>query len=419
MTTTSTSTTMTDEEGAITAVLATPAAPTRGPASKILPTAPSNNIVDHSKTLPLNHVTTTATPVNKKNQSHHEDRRSGALFAERFGHTLHFENICLQTKTKKNATAKHPPKTILQNLSGHVPPRQITAIMGPSGAGKTSLLKILTGRASRSKLDLTGSVYLDGRQVDPASIAVRRTIAYVEQEVSIPTTSTPREAILFSAKLRLDRRTTKQQLETVTNEILTELGLLGCADTLVGGGLLMKGGLSGGEKKRCQCGIELVTSPGIIILDEPTSGLDSFSAEQLVDVLQRIANVGASVMITIHQPPPTVVRKIDHLILLMNGRLMYDGSMGIPLEDYFVDKGYPKPDDYNVADWILNVAQSVSEKVTCSGQAFLTMMRASTITTLHCMPPHVKKKHTTTNAKRKSSSRSDGRRRLLCCLIVK
>ena len=140
----------------------------------------------------------------------------------------------------------------------------------------------------------------------------------------------------------------------------------------------MRGGLSGGEKKRTQCGVELVTKPDIIVLDEPvsalqawkesrcwyrvtnvsfpylqTSGLDSFSAEQLMDVLKRIALVGAGVLVTIHQPPPTVVRKIDHLILLLDGRLMYDGSVGLMLTDYFEEKGFPKPADYNIADWIM------------------------------------------------------------------
>eukprot|EP00529_Nitzschia_sp_RCC80_P015269 CAMPEP_0113480152 /NCGR_PEP_ID=MMETSP0014_2-20120614/21717_1 /TAXON_ID=2857 /ORGANISM="Nitzschia sp." /LENGTH=710 /DNA_ID=CAMNT_0000373551 /DNA_START=89 /DNA_END=2217 /DNA_ORIENTATION=+ /assembly_acc=CAM_ASM_000159 len=296
-------------------------------------------------------------------QQHRRRSRRSTLFAVREGHTLKFTGLTLKTRVrkKKNKEENAPePKIIVNNLSGHVPPKKVTAIMGPSGAGKTSLLKILTGRVSKSKMDLSGQVFLDGFEVDPSSIVVRREIAYVEQEVSLLPTTTTREAIMFSARLRLGRHKSHQELQDVTNEILQELGLNGCADTMVGGGLI-KGGLSGGEKKRCQCGVELVTSPGIIILDEPTSGLDSFSAEQLVDVLRRIANAGASVLITIHQPPPTIVRKIDHLVLLENGKMMYDGDMGEPLDVYFEEKGYGKPADYNVADWILNVAQTISD----------------------------------------------------------
>jgi ABC-type multidrug transport system ATPase subunit len=193
------------------------------------------------------------------------DRRSSALFAERNGHALKFENICLSTKTTK----KKPPKEILKSISGHVPPRKVTAIMGPSGSGKTSLLRVLTGRAGQKQFDLSGTVKLDGRAVDPSNITVRREIAYVEQDVSIPVTATPREAIRFSARLRLDRSVTSQEIESLVDEILEELGLEGCADTIIGGGALMRGGLSGGEKKRTQCGVELVTKPDIIVLDEP------------------------------------------------------------------------------------------------------------------------------------------------------
>mmetsp|Transcript_59856 Transcript_59856/g.147032 ORF Transcript_59856/g.147032 Transcript_59856/m.147032 type:complete len:617 (-) Transcript_59856:5423-7273(-) len=302
----------------------------------------------------------------EEGQQHRRRSRRSTLFAVREGHTLKFTGLTLKTKARRKKKTNNKeqnapgPKIIVNNLSGHVPPKKVTAIMGPSGAGKTSLLKILTGRVSKSKMDLSGQVFLDGFEVDPSSIVVRREIAYVEQEVSLLPTTTTREAIMFSARLRLGRHKSHQELQDVTNEILQELGLNGCADTMVGGGLI-KGGLSGGEKKRCQCGVELVTSPGIIILDEPTSGLDSFSAEQLVDVLRRIANAGASVLITIHQPPPTIVRKIDHLILLVNGKMMYDGDMGEHLDVYFEEKGYGKPADYNVADWILNVAQTISD----------------------------------------------------------
>jgi ABC-type multidrug transport system ATPase subunit len=122
----------------------------------------------------------------------------------------------------------------------------------------------------------------------------------------------------------------------------------------------MSGGLSGGEKKRVQCGVELVTNPEIILLDEPTSGLDSYSAQNLIDVLKKIADAGATVIVTIHQPPPPVVRKIDNLLLLMSGRILYDGPMGKPVEKKFTKKGFPKPDDYNIADWILVRSQMLT-----------------------------------------------------------
>lgn len=72
-----------------------------------------------------------------------------------------------------------------------------------------------------------------------------------------------------------------------------------------------------------------------------------------MEVLKKIADAGATVIVTIHQPPPPVVRKVDNLLLLLGGRLLYDGPMGHDVEERFTELGFPKPDDYNIADWIL------------------------------------------------------------------
>ena len=134
------------------------------------------------------------------------------------------------------------------------------------------MLKILTGRVGASKkLTLKGTIRLDGKVVDPTNIGIRKQIAYVEQDVSIPATCTPREAITFSARLRLDKSLSNKEINNVVDDILDNLGLTHVADTLIGGGPLMAGGLSGGEKKRVQCGVELVTNPEIVVLDEPVS----------------------------------------------------------------------------------------------------------------------------------------------------
>mmetsp|Transcript_2660 Transcript_2660/g.3546 ORF Transcript_2660/g.3546 Transcript_2660/m.3546 type:complete len:101 (+) Transcript_2660:539-841(+) len=93
-------------------------------------------------------------------------------------------------------------------------------------------------------------------------------------------TSTPRECIKFSAKLRLPRFMSETELDMLTNRMLEELGLSKCADTIVGGALLK--GISGGERKRTSVGVELVVKPALVFLDEPTSGLDSFSAVNFV-----------------------------------------------------------------------------------------------------------------------------------------
>ena len=72
-----------------------------------------------------------------------------------------------------------------------------------------------------------------------------------------------------------------------------------------------------------------------------------------MEVLKKIAVAGCCVIVTIHQPPPPVVRQIDNLLLLLGGRLLYEGPMGLPVEEKFTERNFPKPEDYNIADWIL------------------------------------------------------------------
>jgi ABC-type multidrug transport system ATPase subunit len=240
---------------------------------------------------------------------------------------------------------------LLSDVWGEVPQKETTAIMGPSGAGKTSLLNILAGRATTGgRIKISSDVRLNNYTVDPTNIAVRKLIAFVAQDDSLQVTSTPREAIMFSAKLRLPRSTTDSQLEKLTNRMIEELGLTSCCDTIVGGELIK--GISGGERKRTSVGVELVTKPALVFLDEPTSGLDSYSAVQLCQVLKKVANAGSSVLFTIHQPSSEIFNSFDRLILMNKGRVMFQGPVG-DVPDYFSLHGFPSPPNYNPADWVM------------------------------------------------------------------
>jgi len=276
-------------------------------------------------------------------------------FYPRTGKTLTWNNVNMTVLGK----GKAENKSILSDVWGEVPAKQTTAIMGPSGAGKTSLLNILAGRTrSTNKMLVEGDIRLNNFKVNPSSLEVRKKIAFVAQDDSLQATATPREAIKFSAKLRLPRSTTDQELERLTNRILAALGLSECADTFIGGPLLK--GISGGERKRTSVGVELVVKPTEIFLDEPTSGLDSYSATQVMELLRKVANAGTSVLFTIHQPASEVFGAFDHLILLNRGRVMYQGSVdNVPT--FFENCGHPVPPNYNPADWIMTVAQQVSE----------------------------------------------------------
>jgi ABC-type multidrug transport system ATPase subunit len=275
----------------------------------------------------------------------------------REGRDLMWRNVNMTLASKKK---DEPEKKILDNVWGDVPSKHVTAILGPSGSGKTSLLNILAGRASSNgNITIRSDIRLNNYSVDPTRMEVRNKIAFVAQDDSLQITATPREAIRFSAKMRLPKTMTDEALDNLTEIMLEELGLQSCADVLVGGALLK--GISGGERKRTSVGVELVTHPALVFLDEPTSGLDSHNALQLCQLLKKVSNAGSSILFTIHQPSSEIFSTFDRLILLKQGRVMYQG-LTAEVPSYFAQRGYPCPQFYNPADHIMHITVQNSVK---------------------------------------------------------
>ena len=187
----------------------------------------------------------------------------------------------------------HPGRTDGPLLSHFlpVPAGTVCAIMGPSGAGKSSILNVLAGRsASAANIEITGTITVAGQRINP--VEFRERIAYVMQDDSLLATATPREALEFSAQLRLPGTMSRDEIRTLIDGLIEDLGLESCADTMIGGALIK--GISGGQRKRTSVGVELITDPGLIFLDEPTSGLDSFSAFNMIALLRVVAASNAA-----------------------------------------------------------------------------------------------------------------------------
>eukprot|EP00804_Cyclotella_cryptica_P005254 CCRYP_021226-RA/>CCRYP_021226-RA protein AED:0.52 eAED:0.52 QI:0/0/0/1/1/1/2/0/204 len=148
---------------------------------------------------------------NTRRASTTEERRNP--FAVREGNTFMWQDINMTLKDKKGE------RKILRNVWGELHPGKITAIMGISGAGKSSLLRVLSGRCqSSSKVAVESDVRLNHFKVDPTDIEVRKQIAFVTQDDALSFTATPREAIKFSAKLRLPRVTTDEEIRDLTDK---------------------------------------------------------------------------------------------------------------------------------------------------------------------------------------------------------
>ena len=107
-----------------------------------------------------------------------------------------------------------------------------------------------------------------------------------------------------------------------------------CLDTLVGGSLVK--GISGGEKKRTSIACELISDSAVIVLDEPTSGMDSLTSFIIVGFLRDLAREGKTVLLTIHQPNSEIFALFDSLMLLVEGRIIYQGAAA-KAERYFAD----------------------------------------------------------------------------------
>lgn len=231
-------------------------------------------------------------------------------------------------------------KQILDGISGSLKGGEVCALMGPSGAGKTSLLNVLAGRVrTRGTTRVDGSILLDNQSISGS--ALRKRIAYVMQQDILTPTQTVRESLWFSANLRLPSSYTKQQKHELVEKTLKDLGLEKCADTYIGDDMIR--GVSGGEKKRTCVGIELIMKPKLIFLDEPTSGLDSYAAHNVVMRLKDMAaHDGCNVLCTIHQPSSEVFHLFNRTMILRSGKLFYFGSLeGLSGSLHAAGKGCP------------------------------------------------------------------------------
>ena len=270
---------------------------------------------------------------------------------------LTFENVRYEVRVK--ATREQQLQTgqkfvrseIIKGVSGFALPGQTLYIMGSSGAGKTSLLNILSDRASTSGGNsISGTVKVnDAAKLDQHVFG--RVGGYVMQDDVLFAYYSPRESLRFAARLKLSEITKEEQDERV-EKLLEELGLKHVADTPVGSVKVKS--LSGGERKRTAIGVELITDPSVILLDEPTSGLDSFKALQIVKLLQRQARMGKTIIATIHQPGSQAFALFDRLILMCDGHIVYQGAARQSAA-YFTSIGVPCPRYANPADFFMKV----------------------------------------------------------------
>lgn len=246
-------------------------------------------------------------------------------------------------------TLKSTGQCVLSGVTGSFPAGSLVALMGPSGGGKTTFMNALCGRASYG--NVTGKIKINGK---PGGVQdFPKLVGFVPQDDIMHGDLTVHQNLYYNAQLRLPAATKAERVLEHVNQTLKVLGLAHIAHSIVGDP--ERRGISGGQKKRVNIGMELVAMPSVIFMDEPTSGLDGAATVQLAKCLKELRRSGLTIICVIHQPRWAVYETFSHLLLLGAGGKMVFGGESQYMERYFNDHGFLMPSRENPADWMIDI----------------------------------------------------------------
>ncbi len=209
-------------------------------------------------------------------------------------------------------------KVLLDNVSFKALPGDMIALMGPSGAGKTTLLLALNGYLPPSN----GIVRINGEDLYNIYDNLRGSIGYVPQDDLVHAELTVFEAVKYSARFRLPPDYSDEEIDARVEQTIKDLDLEGVKNLQIG--KPEKKVLSGGQRKRVNIALELVTDPVLLFLDEPTSGLAADDTTALITLLSDLTKqTGKTIIMTIHQPAKDEFEKFTHCLVM--------GYGGIPM----------------------------------------------------------------------------------------
>ncbi|XP_020241529.1 ABC transporter G family member 36-like isoform X2 [Asparagus officinalis] len=252
---------------------------------------------------------------------------------------------------------------LLKGVSGSFRPGVLTALMGVSGAGKTTLMDVLAGRKTGGYIE--GNITINGYPKKQETFA--RVSGYCEQNDIHSPNVTVYESLMYSGWLRLPQDVDSKTRKMFIEEVMELVELTSLRNALVG--LPGVNGLSTEQRKRLTIAVELVANPSIIFMDEPTSGLDARAAAIVMRTVRNTVDTGRTVVCTIHQPSIDIFEAFDELFLMKRGgEEIYVGPLGrhsCDLIKYFEEvEGVSKiKDGYNPATWMLEATSSAQEEI--------------------------------------------------------
>ncbi len=244
------------------------------------------------------------------------------------------------------------PKILLDDISLVVKPRELIGFLGPSGAGKTTLMNALNGFVKPTR----GRVLYNGVDLYANLESLKSIIGFVPQEDIMHRQLTARRCLEYAARLRLPEDLSAEEINRRVVEMLEVLKIEPARwDNPVAT-------LSGGQRKRVSLGIELLSKPGVLFLDEPTAGLDPRTETLMMMLFRQLANQGSTIIITTHLLGSFGV--LDKVAVLIQGRLAYYGP-GTKFLQYFQAESppdvYDELTDNDNAPYALELKKRFSE----------------------------------------------------------
>ncbi|POS87517.1 hypothetical protein EPUL_001409 [Erysiphe pulchra] len=240
-------------------------------------------------------------------------------------------------------------KTIVAPQTGHIEKGSVWAVMGASGAGKTSFFNLIMGKVSHTG----GELFVN--RVSCNISKYKQLIGYVPQDDILMAELTVRENIMHNARIRLSSTWSDDERKAHVDLIISCLGLSHVQNNIVGDSV--KSYISGGQRKRVSIGMELVAAPMAVFLDEPTSGLDSTAALSIMKLLKMLSQLAR----------PEILELLDGIHLLGRGRELYHGEASL-VASYFESLGFEFSKRFNLADAILDIISDNSTILDIKGR---------------------------------------------------
>jgi cell division transport system ATP-binding protein len=208
-------------------------------------------------------------------------------------------------------------KTVLDDVSFKVEKGEFVCVVGRSGAGKTTLFRILLG----DEKPTSGSVFFDGNDVNKVSnrerSLLRRRMGVIFQDYKLLPTKTIYENVAYALEVT---GTSDEDIERFVPEALDTVGLLEQA-------LHFPHQLSGGEKQRAAIARALIHNPDVILADEPTGDLDPYNTRDVLDLLLILNEAGTTVILSTHDKE--VINSLGkRVVTIKDGKIISDSKKG-------------------------------------------------------------------------------------------